>query len=312
MYFLQTTTGIDAVTAINNLSTNLDIIETSFIPKILMAAKTLAVVFVIIHIGIKVIKMMINPDNTIVPHILVRPLLILGALVLYQPLIELLLSKPADLVNEIITDAGGTVSGNYNQDFVDAITHIQDSGGSLASSSGIYDILQTNPLMEFIHLLIYFIASIAGTFIQFMQLVVSQFYYIIGVIVLPFAIVPGNESALSKWFFGYLSVLLWLPILNIIKIIIAAAHTGGPQTYDNPLLSIAYQVVMILFVFSIPKLSSIIVSAGSEIGQGAVGSVQSAVRSSTSTAARGMKAMRSSSASKSAGNAGSSPSYGKG
>ncbi|MBQ4820586.1 hypothetical protein [Aquimarina sp. MMG016] len=238
----------------------------SYISEIINYAYALAAVIMIILVGSKVMKYMVNPSSNLDPFVLVRPVLVLAALSLYQPLVENLLVVPTNIVIDITEEAAVKVTRSsnivdFNNRFQLSMENVQSTGGA---GAGIYDILQVNPFLELIHLIILFISSIVAGYILLRQLILKSIYFILGVFVLPFSLIPGNQDIIKKWFLGFLSVLLWIPILNILKTIIVIINNNLGSGFSNVLLSTALQVVMIFAVLKVPQYANILVASGNE------------------------------------------------
>ncbi len=227
-----------------------------------------AAVIAIIYVGYKVMLYMSNPQENLDPYVLIKPILVLAAVGLYVELTDILVFKPMGLLADLIAETTKQISGfsgvGFDKAFRDGITHVQTEGGE---GAGVYDVIQINPALETLHLVIYFIASVSGFYIIFRQFMTKYIYYLLGIFVLPFSLIIGNQRALSNWFFGFVSVLLWTPILNIIKMIIIILPVKE-QTFGNVLLSVALQVVLIFTILKIPRLANILVTQGSEMGKG--------------------------------------------
>ncbi|WP_162800927.1 hypothetical protein [Chryseobacterium sp. KLBC 52] len=224
-------------------------------PYVLLMAVTLTFVFV----GYKVMKAMSDPDEKMGRDALLRPILTLMAITLYIPLVKLLLFDTVDIVSEIVKHGAYRVTGrspaDFEQAFQSGITHVQGTG---ADGNGVYDLLQVNPFLEFIHIIIYFVASVVGGYILMRQLLMIFIYYILGMFALPFSLIISNERILKSWFFGFLSILLWEPILTIMKVIIVLLPVGN-TAFTNVLLSVAFQVIMILMILKVPQFANLLV-----------------------------------------------------
>jgi len=240
----------------------------AFVADVLPYAMLLASGIVLIFVGYKVMRYMANPEDRLDPYAIIQPILVLAAMALYMDLVELLLNTPIDLIGEIIDKVAYKISDTsgdadaFESAFRKSITHVQSNG---ADGSGVYDIMQINPFLEIIHLLIYFVASVVGGYIMFRQLITEYIYLILGVFVLPFSLIIGNQKVLGSWFFGFLSVLLWLPVLKILKMIIILLPVTT-TSFTDVLLSVALQLVMIFAILQVPKYANMLVSQGSSIG----------------------------------------------
>lgn len=241
----------------------------SFVEAVLPSVRLLAAVIMVIYVGYHVIKSWLGENEKLDVSTLIRPCLTLAAIVLYTELSEMLIIKPIGIVNEIIIegagDVGGGAPGSIQNEFRDKITYTQDTGG--ADGGGIYDIIQVHPFLEFIHLIVFFIASVAGGYILFRQLIVKSLYLILGPFALAFSLIVGNEKVIVSWFQGFVSVLLWLPILSILQTIIILLPIESTEFSDSDIIfSMALQVVMIFVIFKIPRYANILVGQGSEFG----------------------------------------------
>ncbi|MCK8521180.1 hypothetical protein M0D21_06360 [Aquimarina sp. D1M17] len=242
-----------------------------YIEHIIDYAYGLAAILMIILVGSKVMSYFANPSGNLDPYTLVRPILILVALVLYKPLVELLLFSPTDIIADVTENAAHYVTKvgdakEFEDSYTGSITHIQDSNAD-GSGDGVYDVLQINPVLELLHLIIFFIASVVAGYIMLRQIIYKAIYFVIGVFALPLALIPGNQDVLKKWFFGFLAVLLWIPILTILKTILILIHNNtAAGGFTQILMSICLQVVMIIAVLRVPKYANILVSAGSDSG----------------------------------------------
>lgn len=235
-----------------------------------------------INITIGVIKSFIGgSEQRINPSAFIRPILVLGALALYESLVELLMIDVVEIISESILYSGknNTVSGGSSatmQTLMSAssinLNHTQTSGG--ADGGGIFDIIGINATLELIHLIIFFFSTIAVGAVLFKQLIVQTFYYLLGPIALALSLIPGNESVASKWFQGYLGVLLWTPLLMLVQIIIInlpLTNNGNELSPQDIIFSVAIQVLMIMAIFQVPKYADILVAQGSSGMAGNVG-----------------------------------------
>ncbi len=242
-----------------------------YVTYIIKYAYALASIIMIVLVGTKVISYFANPSGTLDPYVLVKPILIIAALALYRPLVDFLLFQPSDIITDITNDAARYVTRSSSENafenyYGESIKHIQE--GDSSGNGGIYDLLQVNAILELIHLLIYFIASVVSGYIMLRQLIYKGIYFVLGVFVLPFALIPGNQEILKKWFFGFLSVLMWLPILTIVKTIFVLIHNNRVSGFTEALLSVCLQVVMIIAVLRVPKYANMLVSAANDSGTG--------------------------------------------
>ncbi len=237
------------------LNTRFDLFINESKPYILL----ITVTFTFIFIGYKVMKSMADPDEKIGRDTLLRPVLTLMAVTLYIPLVKLFLFDTVNILTDIIKQGAYRVTGRspaaFDQAFQRAITHVQGTG---ADGNGVYDILQINPFLELFHIIIYFIASVVDGYMLLRQLLMIFIYYVLGIFVLPFSLVISNERVLKSWFFGFLSVLLWEPILTIMKVIIILLPVESTE-FTNVLLSVAFQIIMILMILKVPQFANLLV-----------------------------------------------------
>jgi len=246
---------------IDGLATTIIADVNSFVGELLPYASSLGGAIMLIYVTHKIVVSFLKPDERISPSTLVRPVLTLGAIVLYEDLVDLLIITPVDIVSDMVKEAANAVSGSYQTNAQNAIEHIQSTGG--IDGGGIFDILQVNPLLELIHLIIYFTSTVIVAYVLFRQLIMKTIYLILGVLVLPFSLIVGNEKTLNQWFFGFLSVLLWIPIIHLILFVISIANPTA-STFDNPIFSIAVQIVMIFALLEVPKYAKMLVGGQGE------------------------------------------------
>ncbi|MBL3658406.1 hypothetical protein [Fulvivirga sediminis] len=260
---------MDFYAALTNFESTLEPKILMFVEAILPSVKMLAGVIMVIFVGYHVIKSWLGENEKLDVATLVRPCLTLAAIVLYTELVDLLIQEPISMINEIVVDGaskvGGGAPGSMQTEFRDKITYTQDAGG--VDGGGIYDIIQVHPFLEFIHLIVFFIASIAGGYILFRQLIVKCIYLMIGPFALAFSLIVGNEKVLGSWFQGFISVLLWLPMLSIVQTIIILLPLETTEFSNSDIIfSMALQVVMIFIVFKVPRYANILVGQGSDLG----------------------------------------------
>lgn len=235
----------------------------------------LATIIMVVLVGTKVVTYFMNPSGNMDPYVLVKPILVLVALSLYQPLVELLMIKPVNAITSITESAAMRTVGITNMDnfldIVDAqLTAVQDAATGDNDTVSIYDILQLSTFLEVIHLLIQFLALVVTGYVLMRQVLLKAIYFILGVLILPLSLIPSNFDVLKQWFFGFLSVLLWIPILRIFQTIIVLIHQapidGG---FTQPLYSVVLQIVMIFFLFQVPKYANFLVTgSGDNAGAG--------------------------------------------
>ena len=240
-----------------------------FIDAIMPYCYLLATIIMVILVATKVITYFSNPSSNMDPYVLVKPILVLSALFLYQPLVDFLIVQPVDLITGAVEAASLEATNNRNltsfRDAVDqGLTAFAD--GDNKEGVSIYDFLQVSAALEFIHLFIQIIALVIIGFILLKQLVMKAIYFMLGVLVLPLSLIPSNFEILKKWFFGFLSVLLWLPVLRIFQTIIALIHTAPLDGFAQPLFAVVLQVVMIYYIWNVPKYANFLVSSAGESG----------------------------------------------
>ncbi len=233
-------------------------------------------VLVTLFIAYKVMLYFSDIDKKLDPFTIIRPILILCVFAQYQNLTNLLLDTPMTLLNEAVLEgataipsvAGGSPSAiqtSLNTGFQSGIEHI-DAAPKGPGGVGLYDVLAVFDFFEAIHLLIQFVASVVGYYMLFRQLVLLAIYYVSGLIAIPFSLIAGNQGVLRDWYFGFIAVLMWEPMLNIMKGIITALQVSTRSINDNPLFSVALQLVMITTILQIPNFANLVVSKGASVG----------------------------------------------
>ena len=280
---MQITPGQFFFEFLSNLNETTKIQIDELVAKLLYYSKLIAGIIALIYIIYKVIVAFINPNQPIDPQTLVRPCLILAALVLYQPLIDICIDKPEEFLSGIVNESlnnvnEGTIGSRRNQrttNAIRALTHIQDSDSN--GGDGIYDLLAVFPILELIHFGLYLASSLVILYMLLKQFVLKTIYYVMGVFVLTFSLIPSNESALSKWFLGYLSVILWVPIMDILLGLInitqfsleAFQVNGNSYIYSFPIITLAVQIFYLFAILKVPTYANIIVGgSGSSAGTG--------------------------------------------
>lgn len=246
-----------------------------YVDYVIKYSYVLASILMIILVGSKVFSYFMNPSGNLDPYVLVKPVLILVALALYKPLVEILLVKPTNIVLDITDAAALHITNTSSLDaffriFLNSITFIQTGGTDPNGNpiTGIYDILQISVVLEVIHLLIHFVSLGVAAYIIIRQLILKAIYFMLGTLVLPLSLIPGNFKILEKWFFSFLALLLWIPILRMIQTIIILIHTAPVSGALQPLFSIVLQVVMILYILNVPKYANLLVSGSGEADGG--------------------------------------------
>ncbi len=240
-----------------------------YVDYVIPYAYALAAILMVILVGSKVITYFLNPSGNMDPYILVKPILVLVGLSLYEPLVELLLFKPVDLVTGITEAAAVHAINAPDLDYFlrlvnSRLVAVQDVVTGNAGIPSIYDILQLSTILEIIHLLIQLVALVITGYILLRQLILKAIYFILGVFVLPLSLVPGNLEILKRWFFGFLSVLLWMPILRIFQTVIALIDQAPVEGFAQPLYSVVLQIVMIMFLIQVPKYANFLVSGNGD------------------------------------------------
>ncbi len=269
-------------TLIDNFESVFNPLLAQYIRSILKAVGLFAGVITSIYVLYKVVKVFIGDSEKIEGATLVRPSLILGAIVLYLPLVDLVIEKPIEIFNDIVLDGLQATTGISDINSIreaarGKLQYTQDS--DTAGGNGIHDILQVNPFLELFHLVLFFIGTIAAGYVIFSQLLIKAIHIILGPFALAFALIPGNERVLGNWFQSTLSVFMWIPVLNIVRAIIilvpvnedaAGGILGRPNLdLDKPdiLFSMVFQIAMIFIIFKVPQFANMLVAQGSSMGQ---------------------------------------------
>jgi hypothetical protein len=234
----------------------------------------LAAILMVLLVGSRIAAYFANPTKEIDPYLLVKPILVLAALSLYQPLVDLLLFTPTDIITDITEDAALHVTNADSQDSFSQIywdsTMVVPQEDSNGDTKGIFEIMAYAVVFEWLHFLIYLVSGGVAAYIMLRQLMLKVFYFVLGIFVLPFSLIPGNEEILKRWFFGFLSVLLWIPILRIIQTIIILVHkVDYEESFSGPgileaLLNVILKIVLIFFILSVPKYANLLVSGSGD------------------------------------------------
>jgi hypothetical protein len=221
---------------------------------------TLTGILVLIFIVYKVTLYMINPEKGLDPYILIRPCLILAGVVLYNPLVELFLLTPMSILGEIIRESILNLSGidatGFDGRFNSSMTRTDDR---------LYDVLQINPFMELIHLLIYFVGSFIATYMLIKQALSIAIYYIMGYFSIIFSLVPGNEKSFTNWSLSFLAILLWEPFIYILKYLVILTKIET-VSFTSFFVILAVQISSIFLFLKVPKFCEFLINGGSPLG----------------------------------------------
>lgn len=250
------------------------------IDRLHMYISTFAGVLVLIFVVYKVVLNMVNPEKGLDPYIIVRPCLILVGLILYNPLVELFMLTPmkilSDIIQQSILDLSGIDINGFDGRFNSSMTRTDDR---------LYDVLQVNPFMELLHLLIYFVGSFVATYMLIKQALTIAIYYIMGYFSVMFSLIPGNEKSFMNWSLSFLAVLLWGPFIFILKYLIILTRIDT-QGFASFFVIVAVQVSSIFLFFKIPRFCEFLINGGSPLGaphSGGAGSAISKISSKVSS-----------------------------
>ncbi len=210
-----------------------------------------------VYIMIQGIKIVADPGAGKVDfNTLVKPILILAVLVLYNDIMGIM-----DDLFDILTSIY-EIPPSQLDNTTTTMGETQDTGGP--DGGGIYDIVQINPFFEFIHMVVFFFASAVGFFMLCRQLVAIKMLYLIGPLALTFSMVPGNFGTLQKWWASYMSVSLWKPIYYIMMALLEhVSSLNGTSGFaiEDILFTFAFQLVMVWTVLEIPEYAYFLVSS---------------------------------------------------
>jgi hypothetical protein len=239
---------------------------------------TLTGILVLIFIVYKVTLYMINPEKGLDPYILIRPCLILAGVVLYNPLVDLFLITPMSILGEIIRESILNLSGidatGFDGRFNSSMTRTDDR---------LYDVLQINPFMELIHLLIYFVGSFIATYMLIKQALSIAIYYIMGYFSIIFSLVPGNEKSFTNWSLSFLAILLWEPFIYILKYLVILTKIET-VSFTSFFVILAVQISSIFLFLKVPKFCEFLINGGSPLGSPYSGGASTAYNKITAKA----------------------------
>lgn len=248
---------------------------------------TLTGILVLIFIVYKVSSYMVNPEKGLDPYILIRPCLILAGVVLYNPLVDFFMLTPMNLLSEVIKEAILNLSGidatGFDGRFNSSMTRTDDR---------LYDVLQINPFMELIHLLIYFVGSFVATYMLIKQALSIAIYYIMGYFSMIFSLVPGNEKSFTNWSLSFLAILLWEPFIYVLKYLVILTKIET-ESFTSFFVILAVQITSIFLFLKVPKFCEFLINGGSPIGSPYSGGASTAYNKISSKASS-LKSMLSS------------------
>jgi hypothetical protein len=236
----------------------------------------IAIIIALIYIGYKVMLYFSDVNSKLDPFVIIRPCMVVGAISIYPGLVDLLILRPMGIIDAIIAEALAPIGSPASIDtaFDTGMKYVFPGSAGIP---GVYDIVAINPFLEVLHLIIYFAATVVGFYILLRQVVIAAIYYVIGLLALPLSLAIGNQSVMGSWFFGFISIMLWEPILRILKGIIVELQVPS-VTFTSGIVSIAMQVVLILTILQIPKYANSLVSKGSELGSGIGDTISRSIR----------------------------------
>lgn len=230
------------------------------IDKMHMYLSTLAGILVLIFVAYKVVVSMINPEKGLDPYVVVRPCLVLAGIVLYNPLVEFFMIEPMKILSEIIQksilDLSGIDINGFDGRFNSSMTRTDDR---------LYDVLQVNPLIELLHLLIYFVGSFIATYMLIKQALTIAIYYVMGYFSIIFSLIPGNERSFMNWSLSFLAILLWEPFIFILKYLIILTKIDS-QSFTSFFIVVAVQASSIFLFFKVPRFCEFLINGGSPLG----------------------------------------------
>lgn len=223
-------------------------------------------VLLLIHIASKILHYYSNLDKGLDPLVIIRPCITLVIIVLYGPLVDLVLVKPARFLNQLVIDTILNVSGGditaFNASFFDTMRTVDNN---------IFNVLQLNPILELIHLVLYFIAGFIANYMLLRQVINIAIYHILGYFAVLFSLIPGNENSLKTWLFTYLAILLWAPFIFIIKFLAILTRIDS-TSFSSFLAVIAIQISLIYLFTKVPAFCETLVSTGNPISSPLSGS----------------------------------------
>ena len=256
------------------------------VSEFLKSATLFAGVLVLIFIGYKVMLYMADINSKLDPFVIVRPVLILGSLVLYTQLVNMLVFQPVAIVDQIVVDglkvaladdwssSGGDTAiflGSVTAGYLTVAKFVPSA--AMSGATGLFSILAISQFLEVLHLILVFAATAVGAYMLIRQVFLIAIYYVLGVFAIPFSLIVGNQAVLGNWFFGFVSVMLWLPIINLLMGIIRSLDGTGPLglsllNFGDALYGMAMQIAFISLILQVPKFANILVSKGAEATQG--------------------------------------------
>lgn len=214
----------------------------------------------IIYVVYKVLNYFANIDKGLDPYTLVRPCIILACVVLYKPLVEIVLIVPVKLIGDVIIDTilqvyGGDIT-QFNDKFVSGMHRVSDDT---------FTVLQVNPILELFHLVLYFVGGFIANYMLIRQLVTLGVYHILGYFSMIFSLIPGNENSIKNWILTYIAVLLWRPVIYMIKYLTILTNIDS-ESFSSFLTIIAIQISIVFMIFKVPKFCEFLVNGGSPLG----------------------------------------------
>jgi hypothetical protein len=231
---------------------------------------TIAGILVLIFVVYKVVLYMTNLEKGLDPYIIIRPCLLLVGIVLYQNLVETFLITPMSIISQVIensiVDLTGIDSDSFSAKFNSSMTRTDDR---------LYDVLQINPILELLHLIIYFVGSFVSYYMLIKQSLSIGIYYVMGYLSILFSLIPGNEKSFLNWCLSFLAILLWEPFIVILKYLTILTRIDS-TSFTSFFVIVAVQITVIFLFLKVPSFCEFLINSGSPLGSPhASGSVSS-------------------------------------
>lgn len=232
----------------------------------------------VVGVGMKVMGSWLNLSQALYSQMLLRPVLILASIPLYNVLVDLVLITPTNAIADIMQAVGNAVPINSGGAPNNSNDYISNTCDPTVDAGDFFRLFFTQGIFEMLHLFFCLFSSAIVLIMTFRLLISSAVFHVIGPIAISMSLYPGNEGNISKWFYGYMSVLLWYPLIVIHVALLAYTKASLGPSYgkgdSNQFIDfgafIIIDILIVYAIFQIPKMSAYIVS-GHAAAEGTAG-----------------------------------------
>ncbi len=247
--------------------------KAEFFQDVSAGCATLAAAISCFVISVKIIEVWLDIGSSkTFAKALIRPLLTIAALIFIQDH-EVFEFIATDFINVLVKGivnegAQAVIQPGDNQWELIGRGLTNDFFGNDSNSTNSADVrkdyMYSNWFFEFLFLILDIVLVCVMAYLEVKQMILELIYGSMAPFILVLALLPGNEKTLEKWFFQYLSVLLWVPIMTIIRMISSVLPAMRVSDLDIIFL-LAAKLVILFAMFKIHIYAGMLVTKGSDI-----------------------------------------------